>query len=172
MICRRISVSGKTITAQSTKALPANSGATLNVRLPEGYFVGARTNRPILIAFFLISAALIAAAFWFYLRADHISDVITEVLTAKYIAVGSPTILNGILASVQGFLYYLKSLRYKGKKAAVFGCFGWSGEGNKILRQLLGDAGFEVVEPEVKSSWNPEEGDFARVPALVEALLK
>lgn len=31
-----VSVSGKTITAQSTKALPANSGATLNVRLPEG----------------------------------------------------------------------------------------------------------------------------------------
>lgn len=70
-----VSVSGKTITAQSTKALPANSGATLNVRLPEGYFVGARTNRPILIAFFLISAALIAAAFWFYLRADHITPI-------------------------------------------------------------------------------------------------
>lgn len=105
---------------------------------------------------------------------DHTEkdDIMGEVFKSKAIAVGSPTILNGILASVQGFLYYLKSLRYKGKKAAVFGCFGWSGEGNKILRQLLGDAGFEVVEPEVKSSWNPEEGDFARVPALVEALLK
>ncbi|MBO6236401.1 MAG: FprA family A-type flavoprotein, partial [Schwartzia sp.] len=31
---------------------------------------------------------------YFDLRADHISDVITEVLTAKYLAVGSPTINN------------------------------------------------------------------------------
>ena len=104
---------------------------------------------------------------------DHTEkdDIIAEVFRSKAIAVGSPTILNGILASVEGFLYYLKSLRYKGKKAAVFGCYGWSGEGNKILRQMLTDSGFEVVEPEVKSSWNPEEGDIAKVPALVGALL-
>ncbi|MQM73019.1 MAG: MBL fold metallo-hydrolase [Eubacteriaceae bacterium] len=104
---------------------------------------------------------------------DHTEkdDIIGEVFKSKAIAVGSPTILNGILASVEGFLYYLKSLKYKGKKAAVFGCYGWSGEGNKILREKLTDAGFEVVQPEVRSSWNPDADDFANIPALVQELI-
>ncbi|MQN01169.1 MAG: MBL fold metallo-hydrolase [Lachnospiraceae bacterium] len=103
---------------------------------------------------------------------DHTEkdDIIGEVFKSKAIAVGSPTILNGILASVAGFLYYLKSLKFKGKKAAVFGCYGWSGEGNKVLREKLTDAGFEVVKPEVKSSWNPEEDDFAKIPDVVKEL--
>jgi anaerobic nitric oxide reductase flavorubredoxin len=103
---------------------------------------------------------------------DHTEkdDIIGEVFKSKAIAVGSPTILNGILASVAGFLYYLKSLKFKGKKAAVFGCYGWSGEGNKVLRGKLTDAGFEVVKPEVKSSWNPEEDDFAKIADIVKEL--
>lgn len=104
---------------------------------------------------------------------DHTEkdDIIGEVFKSKAIAVGSTTILNGILASVEGFLYYLKSLKYKGKKAAVFGCYGWSGEGNKILREKLTEAGFEVVNPEVRSNWNPEDGDFAKIPELVKELI-
>ena len=103
---------------------------------------------------------------------DHTEkdDIVGEVFKSKAIAVGSPTILNGILASMEGFLYYLKSLKFKGKKAAVFGCYGWSGEGNKILREKLTEAGFKVVSPEVRSSWNPEEDDFAKIPALAAEL--
>lgn len=71
----------------------------------------------------------------------------------------------------EGFLYYLKSLRFKGKKAAVFGCYGWSGEGNRVLREKLTEAGFEVVNPEVKSSWNPEQDDFAKIPDVVKELI-
>ena len=104
---------------------------------------------------------------------DHTEkdDIIGEVFKSRAIAVGSPTILNGILASVEGFLYYLRSLKFKGKKAAVFGCYGWSGEGNRVLREKLTDAGFEVVDSEVKSSWNPEEDDFAKIPDVVKELI-
>ena len=107
------------------------------------------------------------------LNVDHTEkdDILFEVFKSKAIAVGSPTILNGILASMAGFLYYLKSLKLKGKKAAVFGCYGWSGEGCKVLREMLTEAGFRVVSDEVKSSWNPEEGDYAKVPNLVQSLL-
>lgn len=98
-------------------------------------------------------------------------DIATEVFKSKAIAVGSPTILNDLLAGMEGFLYYLKSLKMQNKKAAVFGCYGWSGEGNKILRERLTDAGFKVVDEEVKSLWNPEDPDFAKIPALVTALL-
>ncbi|MGL4546421.1 DUF2207 domain-containing protein, partial [Eubacterium aggregans] len=37
-------VDGTTITGETTNALTANQGATMNVRLPQGYFVGARTG--------------------------------------------------------------------------------------------------------------------------------
>lgn len=104
---------------------------------------------------------------------DHTEkdDIIVEVFKSKAVAVGSPTILNGVISTMAGFLYYFKSLKLKGKKACVFGCYGWSGEGNKVLRQMLTDAGCDVVETEVKSSWNPEEDDFAKVPQMVSELL-
>lgn len=92
-------------------------------------------------------------------------------LNQKRFTVGSPTILNGILASMAGFLYYLKSLKFKGKKAAVFGCYGWSGEGNKVLREMLEKAGFDVISDEIKSSFNPEKEEYDQIPQLVKTLL-
>ena len=100
------------------------------------------------------------------------NEVMTDVFKSKAIAVGSPTVSNDILSSVSGWLAFLKQLKFKNKKGAAFGCYGWSGESVKILKEKLKDAGFKVVEPEVRSQWNPAEEDFAKVPALVKALLE
>lgn len=99
------------------------------------------------------------------------NEVMTEVFKSKALAVGSPTEVNNILSSVSGWISFLKSLRFKNKKAAAFGCYGWSGESVKILKMKLGEAGFEIVEPEVLSLWNPDEEDFEKIPLLVENLL-
>lgn len=100
------------------------------------------------------------------------NELMTEVFKSKAIAVGSPTCVNDVLTSVAGWLSFLKTLKFRGKKAAAFGCYGWSGESVKILKEKLGAAGFKVVDPEAKSCWNPDEDDFAKVPALVSALLE
>ena len=84
------------------------------------------------------------------------NDVITEVFKSKLVVVGSPTINNGILHSVAGFAHLLKELKFKNKKAAAFGCYGWSGESIKILSELLQNAGFEVIEEGFRSQWNPD----------------
>lgn len=99
------------------------------------------------------------------------NEVMTEVFKSKAIIVGSPTVGNDILSSVAGWLAFLKSLKFKNKKAGAFGCYGWSGESVGILKEKLSEAGFVVVDDEVKSLWNPEEGDFAKVPALVASVL-
>ncbi|MGI6077375.1 MAG: MBL fold metallo-hydrolase [Fastidiosipilaceae bacterium] len=99
------------------------------------------------------------------------NEIMTEVFKSKAIAVGSPTVGNDILSSVAGWMAFLKSLKFKNKKGAAFGCYGWSGESVKVIKEKLADAGFAVVEPEVKSQWNPSEADFANIPALVEGLL-
>lgn len=98
------------------------------------------------------------------------NDIMTEVFKSKAIALGSPTVGQNILSSVGGWLEFLKELKFKGKKAAVFGCYGWSGEATKILRQRLTDSGFDVVEPEIKCQWNPESEDFDKARDVAKAL--
>ena len=99
------------------------------------------------------------------------NELMTEVFKSKAIAVGSPTCVNDILTSVAGWLSFLKTLKFKNKKAAAFGCYGWSGESVKILKEKLTEAGFAVAEENVRSCWNPDEEDYANIPALVKAIL-
>ena len=99
------------------------------------------------------------------------NEIMTEVFKSRAIAVGSPTVSNSILCGVAGWLHFLKSLKFKNKKAAVFGCYGWSGEGNKILTEELISAGFQVVEENIRAQWNPGKDDLVKSTAMVKALL-
>lgn len=85
------------------------------------------------------------------------NDVIAEVFRSKGILVGSPTINRGILTSLASFFEEVKGLGMKKKKAAAFGCYGWSGESVKILNEQLRVSGFEVVSEGFKSLWEPDE---------------
>ena len=98
------------------------------------------------------------------------NDIMTEVFKSKALALGSPTVGKSILSSVAGWLHFLQELQMKKKKAAVFGCYGWSGEGNSILRDSLKLAGFSVVEPEMKVNWNPTEEHFSDMEGIAKAL--
>lgn len=84
------------------------------------------------------------------------NDLITEVFKSKTVVIGSPTMCNNILYSVAGFINLMKQLRFKGKKAAAFGCYGWSGESVKIINELMKNAGFEVSLDGFKNLWNPD----------------
>lgn len=103
-------------------------------------------------------------------KADK-NEIMLEVFKSKAIAVGSPTALNNILSSVDGWLTFLKTLKFKNKKAAAFGCYGWSGESVKILKEKLADSGFDVVDEEVKCLWSSNEEDDEKISALVRGLL-
>ena len=100
------------------------------------------------------------------------NEVMTEVFKSKAIAVGSPTVANSILSPVAGWLEFLKQLKFKKKKAAAFGCYGWSGESVKVLQESLKAAGFQVIPENIRAEWVAKEEDFAAIPALVSALLK
>jgi len=85
------------------------------------------------------------------------NDIVTEIFKSKAIIIGSPTINRGILTSIAALLEEIRGLGFKGKKAAVFGCYGWSGESIKILKDLVLKAGFEVVDDGLRLLWNPDE---------------
>jgi anaerobic nitric oxide reductase flavorubredoxin len=84
------------------------------------------------------------------------NDVITEIFKSKAILVGSPTINRGILVSVAGILEEIKGLKFKNKKAAAFGCYGWSGESTKVISENLSSAGFDLVDEGLRTLWNPD----------------
>ena len=103
-------------------------------------------------------------------KADK-NEIMTEVFKSRAIAVGSPTVSNSILSSVAGWIEFLKQLKFKNKKAAAFGCYGWSGESVKILKEQLAGAGFDVIDENIRSQWIPEDDDLAQIPTLVESLI-
>lgn len=102
-------------------------------------------------------------------RSDN-NDIITEVFRSKAILVGSPTINRGILSSAAAILEEIKGLGFKGKKAAAFGSYGWSGEGNKLISSRLQEAGFELINDGVRGLWNPDDASLANCLELGRAV--
>jgi flavorubredoxin len=90
------------------------------------------------------------------------NDIITEIFKSKAILMGSPTINRGVLVSVAGLLEEIKGLQFKNKKAAAFGCYGWSGESTKIISENLKAAGFDLVDDGVKVMWNPDNENVSK----------
>lgn len=90
------------------------------------------------------------------------NDVITEVFKSKAVLVGSPTINRGILVSVAAILEEIKGLSFKNKKAAAFGCYGWSGESVKIISSDLIESGFEVINEGLRAMWNPDDESITK----------
>lgn len=84
------------------------------------------------------------------------NDVASEVFRSKAVLVGSPSHNKCALTSVAGFLEEMRGLSFKGKKAAAFGCYGWSGEAQKRMTDILAEIGFEVVDAGMTNMWEPD----------------
>jgi flavorubredoxin len=89
-------------------------------------------------------------------RSDK-NDVVSEIFKSKAILVGSSTINRGILVSVAGILEEIKGLKFQNKKAAAFGCYGWSGESVKIINSGLEESGFDIIDEGLRVMWTPDE---------------
>jgi flavorubredoxin len=91
-----------------------------------------------------------------HLRSFHRSDIITEIIDAGAIIVGSPTLNNGLFPTVSDFLTYLKGLKPKEKIAASFGSYGWSGEAVKLINKELEDMKLKLIDPGIKIQYVPD----------------
>jgi flavorubredoxin len=83
----------------------------------------------------------------FNLQHNHASDIMTELLEAEYICVGSPTLNNNLLPSVASFLTYMKGLAPKNRKALAFGSFGWGGQSVKQVHEILEGCNYQMLDP-------------------------
>ena len=90
-----------------------------------------------------------------YLRKWHRSDIMTEVLDAAAVVVGSPTLNNGLFPTVSDFLSYMKGLKPLNKIGAAFGSYGWSGEAVKQITHEMESLHWDIVEP-IRQQYVPD----------------
>ena len=98
----------------------------------------------------------------FNLTASDKSDVIKEVLDAKALIIGSPTLNNGMFPSVAEFLCYLKGLKPRNKIGAAFGSHGWGGGAMKAVQQELEQTGVELIDSKLAFKFVPDEAEIQK----------
>ncbi len=98
----------------------------------------------------------------FNIARSDINDVVTEIFKSKAVLFGSPTINRGILNAMAALTEMIAGLRFTNKKAAAFGCYGWSGESVKVLNEMIRKAGFEVIHEGLRTMWQPGDDELAQ----------
>lgn len=111
-----------------------------------------------------LSAALMPLA------GSHRSDVITELLEAGALLVGSPTLNGLILPSMADVLTYVKGLRPENLIGAAFGSYGWGGQSVRLLTQELKDMKAEVIGEGLGIRYVPNEEALIQCRALGESV--
>ncbi len=96
------------------------------------------------------------------LRFNHLSDVVTDVLDARFICVGSPTLNSNLLPTVSAFLTYLKGLSPKDRIGLAFGSYGWGGQSVRHVEDALKECGFDLLES-IKIQYIPDETQLQEI---------
>ena len=105
------------------------------------------------------------------LKANHISDVMSAVLPAKYVAVGSPTLNMTMMPTVAGFLCYLRGLAPKNRVGIAFGSYGWAPAGPNDVAAALEAAGFALPLGTLTCQWREDAEGLAEIRATVCGLI-
>jgi anaerobic nitric oxide reductase flavorubredoxin len=92
------------------------------------------------------------------------AHVTHELLEAKGLVLGSPTLHHGMLYSIAGYLQYLSGLKPAGRLGACFGSFGWSSGATKQMTARLEEIGVTMAQADYTQKYRPTavELDAAR----------
>jgi anaerobic nitric oxide reductase flavorubredoxin len=96
------------------------------------------------------------------LRIYDLSEAMMEILDAKAVLVGSPTLNNQMFPTISQFLTYATGLKPKGKLWGFFGSYGWGGGAVRGMIETAKKAGFEVAEQSVEVKFVPDEEDLKK----------
>jgi NADH oxidase (H2O-forming) len=88
----------------------------------------------------------------------ELEEMITR---SNALLIGSPTINQNTVLPVYKLFSLINPIRDKGKKAAAFGSYGWSGEAVKLIEEHLRQLKLNVVLEGVSSRFAPGEGTKA-----------
>lgn len=106
------------------------------------------------------------------LQNTHISDIITQILSAQFVLLGSPILNNKILPTMGAFLIYLSGLKPKNRYGFTFGSYGWSTGGFKFMEDCLKDAGIELISEGKYVNYVPSDMDLNSLEEIVNKISK
>ena len=107
-----------------------------------------------------IADAGVAVKLFDITQADR-TEIVKEMLDAKGYLIGSSTHDNGMLPTMVGFLAFLKGLKPKGRIAAAFGSYGWSGGAVASIEKEIKEAGIEIA-PSISFKYLPDTNEMKR----------
>ncbi len=99
------------------------------------------------------------------LQDSHMSEIMTDVLTSRALLIGTPTLNNGMLPTVAGFLTYLKGLRPQKRLGLAFGSYGWSGQGAGEVHDFIESMGWEAPVDFINVQYRPTEDELQEAAA-------
>jgi flavorubredoxin len=92
-----------------------------------------------------------------------LGDLEELIVRSKSLLVGSPTINQNTLLPVYRMFAVINPLRDRGKKAAAFGSYGWSGEAVKLIENQLRALKLNVVMDGMSSKFSPNDQKHRRM---------
>lgn len=79
------------------------------------------------------------------LRDEHYSQVMGDIVEAKFIMLGASTLNNNMMPTMAAFLTYMKGLKPKNRIGLAFGSYGWSGEATKQVDEIMQGLGWHTM---------------------------
>ena len=84
-------------------------------------------------------------------------SLLDEIDASDGIILGTPTLNAKAPKPIFDIISSLVTLNIRGKAAAVFGCYGWSGEAVQIIEDILKSLRFKIVVEGCKLRMTPSE---------------
>lgn len=106
-----------------------------------------------------------------HLQANHISDIMTDIMTSRYICIGTPTLNNNMLPTVAAFLTYMSGLKPQNRIGLAFGSHGWGGQGSSLAEDALSALDFQMLTT-LKHQYVPADEDLLAMTDAVSAELE
>ncbi len=100
-----------------------------------------------------------------------LGDLEEHVVKADALLVGSPTINKNTLLPIYKLFSVINPIRDKGKPAAAFGSFGWSGEAVKLIEDHLKNLKMNVIRQGTSARFLPNEEESGELEKLADELV-
>ena len=101
---------------------------------------------------------------------EHIAlgDLEEKIVRSAGILIGSPTINRNTLLPVYRMFAVINPLRDRGKPAAAFGSYGWSGEAVQLIEEHMKNLKLEVVQQGLATKFYPDKSQTAELELFGE----
>ncbi len=92
-----------------------------------------------------------------------LSLIMTEILDAKYVLIGSPTVNRNVYPEIGKFLSYMACIRPYDKIGVAFGSYGWMECATEKIKTLMDNLGYKIVDDEsLKVRFAPKKEDLRK----------